>query len=147
MSVKTGFIGSRNQDLGIDYLTVYDYPLLDRAAVSGTLWVWGYNNPGQLGDNTSINKSSPIQTVAGGANWLQIAAGDSSSAGIKNDGTLWMWGFNGDGNLGDNTTTTRQSPVQTISQGFNWSQLSISGRESGAIKTDGTLWAIFSALT
>jgi len=106
----------------------------------GTLWTWGQNGRGQLGDNTSNAKSSPVQTVAGGTNWKQVSAGYHSSAAIKTDGTLWMWGENNYGQLGDNTITKKSSPVQTVAGGSNWQQASAGGYYCGAIKTDGTLW-------
>jgi alpha-tubulin suppressor-like RCC1 family protein len=105
----------------------------------GTLWMWGRNNYGQLGDNTNADKSSPVQTVAGGTNWKYVACGSSSTAAIKTDGTLWLWGFNGFGGLGDNSVVPKSSPVQTICGGTNWSQVS-PGSMTGAVKTDGTLW-------
>ena len=117
----------------------------------GTLWTWGKNTAGQLGDNTTINKSSPVQTVAGGTNWSQVSMtvaaqnNDSTVAAIKTDGTLWLWGENLAGSLGDNTTIKKSSPVQTVAGGSNWSKITtgtaVSGRIAvGAIKTDGTLW-------
>jgi alpha-tubulin suppressor-like RCC1 family protein len=51
----------------------------------GTLWMWGYNSYGQLGINDVTWRSSPIQTVAGGTNWKQVAAGDYSSIACKDD--------------------------------------------------------------
>ena len=54
---------------------VDDYNLIDQYAMTGSLWLWGYNGFGQLGDNTVVNKSSPVQTVAGGTNWKQVFAG------------------------------------------------------------------------
>ena len=45
--------------------------------------------------------------------WVSIAAGESHSLGIKSDGTLWAWGYNGKGQLGDGTTAEKTSPVQT----------------------------------
>jgi alpha-tubulin suppressor-like RCC1 family protein len=108
----------------------------------GTLWMWGRNNNGQLGDNTVTNKSSPIQTVAGGTNWKQISCSGHNLA-IKTDGTLWTWGVNGNGQLGDNTIVSKSSPVQTVAGGTNWKQVGRLGSSSlhaGAIKTDGTLW-------
>ena len=107
----------------------------------GTLWLWGYNNSGQLGNNTNTNKSSPVQTVSGGTNWKSVASGYYHTAAIKTDGTLWTWGSNGYGQLGDNTTTSRSSPVQTVSSGTNWKQVSASNGHTAAIKTDGTLWS------
>jgi alpha-tubulin suppressor-like RCC1 family protein len=106
----------------------------------GTLWLWGQNNRGQLGDNSIINRSSPVQTVSGGATWKQVSAGYSHTAAIKTDGTLWIWGGNLSGQLGDNTRTLKSSPVQTISGGTNWKQVSAGNDYTAAIKTDGTLW-------
>jgi alpha-tubulin suppressor-like RCC1 family protein len=106
----------------------------------GTLWLWGCGTSGQLGDNTTTNKSSPVQTVSGGANWRSVSAGDSTSGAIKTDGTLWMWGSGSLGALGDNTITNKSSPVQTISGGTNWRTASAGLNHIAAIKTDGTLW-------
>jgi alpha-tubulin suppressor-like RCC1 family protein len=105
----------------------------------GTLWTWGNNSYGQLGDNSFTYKSSPVQTIAGGTNWKQVAAGQYHTAAIKTDGTLWTWGYNGNGQLGDNTITHKSSPVQTIAGGTNWKQVAC-GYHTAAIKTDGTLW-------
>ena len=106
----------------------------------GTLWAWGSNSNGELGDTTIAQKSSPVQTIAGGTNWKQCSAGTNSSAGIKTDGTLWVWGHNNTRKLADNTTTHRSSPVQTISGGTDWKSVSMGYQHCAAIKTDGTLW-------
>ena len=109
----------------------------------GTLWTWGYNQLGGLGDNTSAHKSSPVQTVAGGTNWKQVSSGSGFKAAIKTDGTLWTWGNNNKGQLGDNTGgsgSEKSSPVQTVAGGTNWNQVSCGYDHTGAIKTDGTLW-------
>jgi alpha-tubulin suppressor-like RCC1 family protein len=106
----------------------------------GTLWTWGYNNYGQLGDNTLIARSSPVQTITGGSNWSQVSAGDVNLMAIKTDGTLWGWGRGASGQLGDNAAINRSSPVQTITGGSNWSQVSAGGYHTAATKTDGTLW-------
>jgi len=106
----------------------------------GTLWLWGHNQIGKLGDNTVVNKSSPVQTVAGGTNWKQVAGGQDHTAAIKTDGTLWLWGDNVDGNLADNTRTVKSSPIQTVSGGTNWKLVACGEYYTVAIKTDGTLW-------
>ena len=106
----------------------------------GTLWAWGSNSNGELGDTTIAQKSSPVQTIAGGTNWKQCSAGTNSSAGIKTDGTLWVWGHNNTRKLADNTATHRSSPVQTISGGTDWKSVSMGYQHCAAIKTDGTLW-------
>jgi alpha-tubulin suppressor-like RCC1 family protein len=107
----------------------------------GTLWMWGKNTNGQLGDGTVALKSSPVQTVTFGANWLQVSCGYESTAAIKTDGTLWTWGLNASGQLGDNTVVKKSSPVQTVAFGTNWAQVSMGTGTMAAIKTDGTLWA------
>ena len=96
--------------------------LLHTAAIKtdGTLWSWGHNIYGQLGDNSIVFKSSPVQTITGGTNWKQVACGSYHTSAIKTDGTLWSWGYNVAGGLGDNTTTNKSSPVQTIAGGTNW---------------------------
>lgn len=109
----------------------------------GTLWNWGRNNYGNLGDDTTISKSSPVQTIAGGTNWKQVSSGQVASrlyvGAIKTDGTLWTWGNNYQGMLGDNTVIHRSSPVQTVAGGSNWSSIAC-GTHMAAVKTDGTLW-------
>lgn len=107
----------------------------------GTLWGWGANYNGQLGDETITKKSSPVQTVSGGTNWKQVAVGHTFSAAIKTDGTLWTWGYNPNGQLGDNTVISKSSPVQTSAGGNSWKQVAAAGSFGSAIKTDGTLWS------
>jgi len=111
----------------------------------GTLWTWGYNNDpfngnGQLGDNTTINKLTPVTTLAGGANWKQVACGSFHTAAIKTDGTLWTWGGNGRGQLGVSDQGERPTPVTTFAGGTNWKQVACGSFHTAAIKTDGTLW-------
>lgn len=107
---------------------------------SGNLWTWGVNGNGQLGDNTTTNRSSPVQTVAWGSNWKSVDCGYKNTVAIKSDGTLWSWGDNLSGQIGDNSVTQRNSPVQTIAFGTNWIQASCGTSSTAAIKTDGTLW-------
>jgi len=106
----------------------------------GTLWLWGMGTSGQLGDNTIVSRSSPVQTIAGGSTWSSVSVGANYCAAIKNDGTLWSWGGNGNGRLGDNTLISRSSPVQTVAGGSTWKALSCGGGQTAAIKTNGSLW-------
>ena len=110
---------------------------------NGTLWSWGYNNNGQLGQNNTTSYSSPVQ-VGTLTTWSKLATGTGSGnsyyyGAIKTDGTLWMWGANGLGNLGTSNTTSYSSPVQ-VGADTNWSKVSIGFYHTVAIKTDGTLW-------
>jgi alpha-tubulin suppressor-like RCC1 family protein len=81
------------------------------------------NNNGQLGDNTSTNKSTPVTTFAGGTNWKQVVGGYSGTSAIKTDGTLWTWGLNNYGQRGINNTNVIYTPVTTFAGGSNWKQV------------------------
>jgi alpha-tubulin suppressor-like RCC1 family protein len=107
----------------------------------GTLWLWGLNQAGQIGDNSVTNRSSPVQTVTGGTNWSQVSCGFFHTVALKNDGSLWAWGVGNYGNIGDNAAVHRSSPIQTISFGNNWKQIAAGQTYTVAIKTDGTLWS------
>lgn len=102
------------------------------------LWGWGFNSSGQVGDNTVVSKSSPVQ-IGASTNWSKISSGHNSSFSIKTDGTLWAWGYNGFGGLGDNTTINRSSPVQ-VGALTVWYDVAAEGATTAAIRTDGTLW-------
>jgi alpha-tubulin suppressor-like RCC1 family protein len=106
----------------------------------GTLWVWGVNSNGHLGDNTVVNRCTPVTTFAGGNNWKQVSAGNNHTAAVKTDGTLWLWGRGAFGQLGSNTTINRSTPITTFLGGTNWKQVSAGYTNTAAIKTDGTLW-------
>lgn len=106
---------------------------------NGTLWTWGWTQDGRLANGSSaLNRSSPIQ-IGALTDWSQVAAGDGTAFGIKTTGTLWAWGYNGWGLIGDGTFTHRSSPVQ-IGALTNWSKVSPSPSTIMALKTDGTLW-------
>ena len=107
----------------------------------GTLWAWGNNYIGQLGDGTIVNKPVPTQEINGATDWTSISAGDIHSTAIKSDGTLWAWGSNNRGRLGDGTMTSRPVPTREDTNATNWSSVSAGGAHSTAIKSDGTLWA------
>ena len=108
----------------------------------GTLWTWGYNIQGQLGDNTTTDRSTPVTTFVGGTNWKQVSAGFYHTVAIKTDGTLWTWGRNDIGQLGTNNTTNRSTPVTTFAGGTNWKQVAGGMRSAAAIKTSDDLIGI-----
>ena len=70
---------------------VKEYEIVEEF-IGNTLWLWGDNSAGQLGNSTTIHRSSPVQTVSGGTNWKQVACGGNGAAAIKTDGSLWLWG-------------------------------------------------------
>jgi len=108
----------------------------------GTLWTWGNAANGRLGNAsfTSTN-STPVTTFAGGTNWKQVSSGNSHTAAIKTDGTLWTWGNSFGGRLGNAVITgSISTPITTFAGGNNWKQVSGGRDHTAAIKTVGTLW-------
>jgi len=111
----------------------------------GTLWSWGSNTRGHLGQNNTIFRSSPTQ-IGTGTNWRSVevsvggdGATDSHVMAIKTDGTLWGWGRNNSGQLALNNIVERSSPVQ-VGADVNWSNVNGSQNNFYGIKTNGTFW-------
>ena len=120
---------------------VTEYWLIDQY-VGDTLLSWGLNSNAQLGVNDTNTRCTPVTTSAGGANWKQVTGGGVHTAAIKTDGTLWIWGRNIAGELGNNDFASPIcTPVTTFAGGTNWKQVACGDNHTAAIKTDGTLWA------
>ena len=121
----------------------------------GTLWTWGDSGDGSLGLNETgrwpgrqNSRSSPTEIHGGGTTWKQVDGGYSAFASVKTDGTLWIWGQNIHGQLGQNEAgshpaynTSRSSPTQI--PGTTWNKVCGGGNGARwyATKTDGTLYA------
>lgn len=101
----------------------------------GTLWGWGYNTQGLIGDGTTQTRLAPVYI---GSGFISITSGRLSSYAVKSDGSLWAWGANEVGPLGDGTKVDRLRPVQ-IGQDF----MAVAANWSNAIglKRDGSLWS------
>ena len=80
-------------------------------STDGTVWAWGDNTYGQLGDGTTTDRSTPVQ-VPGMADVVAIASGPVHTIALRRDGTVWAWGRNDEGQLCDGTTTDRSTPLQ-----------------------------------
>jgi alpha-tubulin suppressor-like RCC1 family protein len=106
----------------------------------GSLWCWGRNAYGQLGDGTLLDRASPVQVAALGTMVVGVALGGHHSCARKADGSLWCWGRNAYGQLGDGTLLDRASPVQVAALGTTVVGLALGGYHSCARKHDGTLW-------
>lgn len=108
----------------------------------GSVWAWGSNNYGQLGDGTNTYRRSPV-VVSGLANVIGIAAsngyGSQHSLAVKSDGTVWAWGGNFAGQLGDGTTSHRNTPFQ-VPNLSNAEAVAVGSEFSLVLKTDGTVW-------
>lgn len=109
----------------------------------GTVWSWGYNASGQLGDGRTIRQVEPVQ-VTGLTSVTAIAAGFGHSVALRSDGTVWVWGDNSSGQLGDGTERDRSTPVPVMASGSvpldDVIAIEASGYYSVALKSDGTVW-------
>jgi alpha-tubulin suppressor-like RCC1 family protein len=124
-----------SKDYGLDV-----YPNLVPGRTSPGLYAWGKDGYGELGVGDTINRSSPVQ-VGALTDWKQVGTvmASLSSAAIKTDGTLWMWGNNLNGQLGLGDTTNRSSPVK-VGALTTWKYVSSGIQRTAAIKIDGTMW-------
>lgn len=104
----------------------------------GQMWTWGNNSAGELGDNTTTNKSSPIAVVGGHA-FIKLATGYETTYGLKANGEAWAWGRNTAGELGDNTTTARSSPVLVVGN-HSFVDIRATNRWTAALKRNGEVW-------
>ena len=99
-----------------------------------SLYTWGSNSDGQIGNNTSVSKFSPVQ-IGTLTDWASVDAGGSYSLAVKTGGTLWAWGLGTSGQLGDGSTVNKSSPVQ-IGALLTWkfdTDLGPTGITSGAL--------------
>jgi alpha-tubulin suppressor-like RCC1 family protein len=106
----------------------------------GTLWSWGSNFQGVLGNGTMYDGSNVPVQIGTASGWAKVSSGPFHNLAIKDDGTLWAWGYNGFNNLGDGTNVNRLTPVQ-IGTANDWVQVAAGYVFSMALKADGTRWA------
>jgi alpha-tubulin suppressor-like RCC1 family protein len=107
----------------------------------GTLWGWGRNEYGQLGiGSTTKDESMPVKVDDGHVQWKDITCGYDHVVALKEDGTLWAWGANEDGQLGIGNTIFKNVPVQ-VGTDNTWIHVSAGDSYTLAIKKDGSLWA------
>lgn len=122
--------------LGLDGRVLKD----DGGRVSA--WGWGANNVGQLGINTIVNVSSPVQTSGQLDTWRYISSGDDHVLAVDSAYRLWAWGNGGNGRLGLGNTVSRSSPVQlTHTSNARWQTVSAGATHTLSVRTDGSLWA------
>jgi alpha-tubulin suppressor-like RCC1 family protein len=108
---------------------------------NGTAWAWGRALYGRLGDNTAVDKSSPVSVVGDFTDWCQLSAGHQHSLGVRQNGTAWAWGRNSAGTLGSNNIVSRSSPVSVVGGFTDWCQVSAGYNHSLAVRQNGTAWA------
>jgi hypothetical protein len=105
----------------------------------GTVWSWGHNSYGQIGDGTATSKKYATQTK-NLTDAVSISAGSYHSVAVKSDRTAWAWGYNRYGQLGDGTITARKTPVQ-VTGISGVVAVAAGGNHTLGLKSDGTVWA------
>ena len=78
----------------------------------GTLWTWGYNGSGELGDGTTESRYDPSDAYKIMSGVTDFSSGYRHAMAVRKDGTLWAWGWNNYGQLGNGTTTGTLRPIQ-----------------------------------
>jgi alpha-tubulin suppressor-like RCC1 family protein len=105
----------------------------------GSLWAWGNNGSGQIAQpQTTRTTSTPLQ-IGLETNWTDISLGAGHSLALKSDGSLWAWGQNNHGQVGDGTTSNKFAPTR-ISSELGWKSIAAGSFNGYALKSDGTLW-------
>ena len=118
-------------------------------ASNGTVYAWGYNDYGQLGNGTTTVSNKPVAVTTTGTpiadkTITAISAGYSHSLALASDGTVYAWGNNGNGRLGNGTTTHSNKPVaitDTPMAGKTITAISAGSSHSLALASDGTVYA------
>lgn len=104
----------------------------------GTVWAWGANDHGQLGDGSKNDRNIPAQ-VKNLADVTAISAGEGFALALRTDGTVWAWGANDDAQLGNGSKEDSSTPVQVKSL-TNVRAISAGGSFGVALRSDGTVW-------
>jgi alpha-tubulin suppressor-like RCC1 family protein len=136
-----------NQNLAVQIGTANDWATVSAGTVhslavktNGTLWAWGNGQFGQLG-NGAFNSATWTVTQVGTANdWLTVSAGNRFSLAIKTTGTLWSWGLNNLGQLGQNNLIDLNLPTQ-LGTANNWLKIDAGNQHSLAIDNTGFMYA------
>ena len=115
-----------------------DFTLLIKP--DGSLWSWGANDLGQLGNGEKVGSVVAAPVGAATDDWEAVACGEAFSLAIKSDGSLWAWGANTYGQLGLGDTSNRSAPEQVGSTG-DWVAIAAGDNHALALRSDGSLWA------
>jgi len=114
-----------------------DYSLALKS--DGTVWAWGANNQGQLGVGNTIDSITPLPVALPGGTVITELAARNHSLALQNNGSIWAWGKNDMGQLGDDTTTQRNEPVKVVDIG-DARGIAVTDTWSLALRNDDSVW-------
>jgi Regulator of chromosome condensation (RCC1) repeat len=121
----------------------------EAASPSGTVWEWGYNSDGELGNRTNANSNIPVQVgltgLPSGVTITTIAGGGTHSLALASNSTVWAWGNNYYGELGNGSYNGSNIPVQvslpSLPSGVTITKIACGENHSLALASNGTVWA------
>lgn len=108
---------------------------------NGRLWAWGQNTTGFIGDNSTTARYTPLSVLGSVKTFCKVSSGSNFTLAITNSGRIWAWGGNGNGRLGDNSTTSRLTPVAVLGSIKTFCQIYGGSAHSMAIDKYGKAWA------
>jgi len=107
---------------------------------AGAVWCWGSNWAGQLGDDTTVDRLTPVAVSGLGSGAAAIAAGSDHTCAATTSGSVLCWGYNGYGQLGDGTNTSALTPVAVSGLGGGVAVLAAGSAANCAVTGAGTAW-------
>jgi len=145
----SAFLGADEGAVAVDMIAAGEFHTLALKG-DGTVWAWGNNGYGQLGDGTTTQRNTPVQVL--GLNGvgvltdiIAVAAGSNHSLALASNGRIYAWGYNAYGQLGDNTTTNRSTPVQVKAASNNpvtsMAAIAAGSNHSLALMAEGLVYA------
>jgi alpha-tubulin suppressor-like RCC1 family protein len=107
---------------------------------NGRAWGWGLNGNGQLGDNSITSRRTPVSVLGAVKTFCQISTGSEHTVAIDKNGRAWCWGYNLYGQLGDNSVTSRRTPVSVLGAVKTFCLISAGNNHTIAIDKNGRVW-------
>ena len=105
----------------------------------GSVQCWGRNNWGQFGNGSTAGTRAPAAAATTAGDWRELSTSGSATCGIRENGSLWCWGLNQYGQLGDGTRTNRKSPAR-VGTSTKWTDVSVGWAHTCAVRQNGTAW-------
>jgi len=105
----------------------------------GSLWCWGFNYAGEIGDGTVTTRTTPVPVFGISSGVAAVSVGSARTCAVKTDGSAWCWGHNAIGALGDGTTEPSLVPVR-VKLGIHATAVAAGTEHACAIVSDGTVW-------